>query len=54
MSKLVIMGNIEVAPGKRDQVASAPKVHGARCLRECDPQEEVEAPMVEICPAIYS
>jgi (4S)-4-hydroxy-5-phosphonooxypentane-2,3-dione isomerase len=34
MSKLVIMGAIEVAPGKRDQVALALKAHGARCLKD--------------------
>jgi quinol monooxygenase YgiN len=33
MSKLVIMGTIEVAPGKRDQVASLLMAHRARCLK---------------------
>ena len=34
MSKLVIMGAIEVAPGGRDQVALALKAHRARCLKD--------------------
>ena len=34
MSKLVIMGTIEVAPGKRDQVTSALMSHRARCLKD--------------------
>jgi autoinducer 2-degrading protein len=34
MSKLVIMGTIEVAPGKRDQVASLLMAHRARCLKD--------------------
>ena len=33
MSKLVIMGTIEVVPGKRDQVASLLKAHRDRCLK---------------------
>ena len=33
MSKLVIMGAIDVAPGKRDQVASLLMAHRARCLK---------------------
>jgi quinol monooxygenase YgiN len=34
MSKLVIMGTIEVAPGKRDQVTSVLMAHRARCLKD--------------------
>ena len=34
MSKLVIMGTIEVAPGTRDQVTSALMAHRARCLKD--------------------
>ena len=34
MSKLVIMGTIEVAPGKRDQVASLLLAHRGRCLND--------------------
>jgi quinol monooxygenase YgiN len=34
MSKLVIMGTIEITPGKRDQVASALMSHRARCLKD--------------------
>lgn len=34
MSKLVIMGTIEVAPGKRDQVVPLLTAHGARCLKD--------------------
>ena len=32
MSKLVIMGTVEVASGKRDRVASLLMAHRARCL----------------------
>jgi quinol monooxygenase YgiN len=34
MSKLVIMGSIEVAPGKRDQVTALLMAHRARCLKD--------------------
>jgi (4S)-4-hydroxy-5-phosphonooxypentane-2,3-dione isomerase len=34
MSKLVIMGTIEIAPGKRDQVVPLPAAHGARCPKD--------------------
>jgi quinol monooxygenase YgiN len=34
MSKLVIMGSIEAAPGKRDQVASLLLAHRGRCLND--------------------
>jgi (4S)-4-hydroxy-5-phosphonooxypentane-2,3-dione isomerase len=34
MSKLAIIGTIEVAPGKRDQVLPLLMAHGARCLRD--------------------
>jgi autoinducer 2-degrading protein len=34
MSKLVIMGTIEVAPGKRDHVVPLLTAHGARCLKD--------------------
>jgi quinol monooxygenase YgiN len=34
MSKLVIMGTIEVAASKRDQVASLLMAHRARCLKD--------------------
>jgi len=34
MSKLVIMGTIEVAPGKRDQLVPLLAAHGARCLKD--------------------
>jgi quinol monooxygenase YgiN len=34
MSKLVIMGTIEVAPGKRDQVTAVLMAHRARCLKD--------------------
>jgi quinol monooxygenase YgiN len=34
MSKLVIIGTIEVAPGKREQVLVALAAHKARCLRD--------------------
>jgi quinol monooxygenase YgiN len=34
MSKLVIMGTIEVLPGKRDQVVSLLTAHGTRCLKD--------------------
>jgi quinol monooxygenase YgiN len=33
MSKLVIMGTIEVTPGTRNQVASLLRAHGERCLK---------------------
>jgi (4S)-4-hydroxy-5-phosphonooxypentane-2,3-dione isomerase len=34
MSKLVIMGSVEVAPGTRDQVLPLLMAHKARCLRD--------------------
>jgi quinol monooxygenase YgiN len=34
MSKLAIVGTIEVAPGTRDQVASLLMAHRARCLKD--------------------
>jgi quinol monooxygenase YgiN len=34
MSRLVIMGTIDVAPGKRDQVTSLLMAHRARCLKD--------------------
>jgi (4S)-4-hydroxy-5-phosphonooxypentane-2,3-dione isomerase len=34
MSKLVIMGTIEVAPGKRDMVLPLLMAHRARCLKD--------------------
>ena len=34
MAKLVIIGTIEVVPGKRDQVLVALAAHKARCLEE--------------------
>jgi quinol monooxygenase YgiN len=34
MTKLVIMGAVEVAPGKRDQVAPLLMAHRARCLKD--------------------
>ena len=34
MSKLVIIGTIEVSPGKRDQVSSLLTAHAARCLND--------------------
>ena len=34
MTKLVIMGVVEVAPGKRDQVAPLLMAHRARCLKD--------------------
>lgn len=34
MSRLVIMGTIEVAAGKRDQVVSFLVAHRARCLKD--------------------
>ncbi len=34
MSKLVIMATIEVAPGKRGQVASLLMAHRTRCLKD--------------------
>jgi autoinducer 2-degrading protein len=34
MSKLVIMGAIEVAPGKRNQVLPLLMAHRARCLKD--------------------
>jgi (4S)-4-hydroxy-5-phosphonooxypentane-2,3-dione isomerase len=34
MSKLVIMGTVEVAPGTRDQVLPLLTAHKARCLRD--------------------
>ena len=34
MSKLVIMGTIEAAPGKRDQLVPLLTAHGARCLKD--------------------
>ncbi|MGY8668235.1 antibiotic biosynthesis monooxygenase family protein [Bradyrhizobium sp. UFLA05-109] len=34
MVKLVIMGSIEVAPGKRDQVVPLLMAHRARCLED--------------------
>ena len=34
MSKLAIIGTIEVAPGKRDQVLPLLMAHGVRCLRD--------------------
>ena len=34
MSKLVIMGTVEVAPGKRDQVLPLLMAHRARCLKD--------------------
>jgi quinol monooxygenase YgiN len=34
MSKLVIMGTIEVAPGKRAQVLPLLMAHRARCLKD--------------------
>ncbi len=34
MSKLAIIGTIEVVPGKRDQVLTALMAHKARCLRD--------------------
>ena len=33
MAKLVLVGTIEIAPGRRDQLISATKAHGARCLK---------------------
>jgi len=34
MSKLVIMGTVEVAPGTRDRVLPLLMAHKARCLRD--------------------
>jgi hypothetical protein len=34
MSKLVIMGTVEVAPGKMDQVGSLVMAHRVRCLKD--------------------
>ena len=34
MSKLVIMGTIEIAPGKRDMVLPLLMAHRARCLKD--------------------
>jgi (4S)-4-hydroxy-5-phosphonooxypentane-2,3-dione isomerase len=34
MSKLVIMGTVEVTPGKRDQVLPLLMAHRARCLKD--------------------
>ena len=34
MSKLVIMGTVEVAPGTRDRVLPLLMAHRARCLRD--------------------
>jgi hypothetical protein len=34
MSKLVIMGTIEVAPGRRDMVLPLLMAHRARCLKD--------------------
>ena len=34
MSKLVIMGTIEVAPAKREQVLPLLMAHRARCLKD--------------------
>lgn len=34
MSKLVIIGTIEAAPGKRADVLAALQAHGTRCLAE--------------------
>jgi len=34
MSKLAIIGTIEVAPGKRDQVLPLLMAHRARCLKD--------------------
>jgi quinol monooxygenase YgiN len=34
MSKLVIMGTVEVAPGKRDQILPLLMAHRARCLKD--------------------
>jgi autoinducer 2-degrading protein len=46
MTKLVIMGTIEVAPGRRDQVASLLMAHRVRCLKDepGTPQFEVMLP----------
>ncbi len=34
MPKLAIIGTIEVAPGRRDQVLPLLMAHGARCLKD--------------------
>jgi len=34
MSNLAIIGAIEVVPGRRDQLLSLLKAHGARCLKD--------------------
>ena len=46
MAKLALVGTIEIAPGRRDQLISSTIAHGARCLKD-EPgtlQMEVLAP----------
>ena len=46
MAKLALVGSIEIAPGRRDQLISSTMVHRARCLKH-EPgtlQMEVLAP----------
>ena len=46
MAKLALVGTIEIAPGRKDQLMSSTMAHGARCLKD-EPgtlQMEVLAP----------